>query len=507
MFARRHRITLGLAVAALVAVLTVTLRPHDSSSLVSSFLSLRPSSFAPSVTPGRPQELPYTHQSIIADLNARIDDWEARPVLSRAAAEAGNRYACPLGTYARNEFFFNQMYTHEWENGWDVQRVQDVRDRAIAFLREWAATTDGSTFGVGQTPVKGIVTAGGNDDTFRRILITLRLLRHHYNCTLPFEVWRFPDELPEPDVEREFRALGATFHDIHVPKVWGKAWQIKSISLLNTRFSEVLFLDGDNFPAYNPEDLFNSVEYNEHGVVVWPDLSKHHPHNAVWRVLGMTCSDQVWGAETGQLMINKRANHGLNIAALALATHMQDDLDNWMHMSYGDKETFVYAFLALHLPYSQPPEWMSVLGGHLVEADKDPYYCSTTMLQYALTPYSHAGDPSFRPTPAFVHANLIKGNSYTWANQIPFSHVKRAKLNDINEPALRRVTLEFRFPCTWMELIGAAEEGDGQDVLYESVEDAWGGYMARWMEAWRRHGGFDGLPGGWAGSQVVDEPY
>lgn len=76
-------------------------------------------------------------------------------------------------------------------------------------------------------------------------------------------------------------------------------------------------------------------------------------------------------------------------------------------------------------------------------------------------------------------------------------HVKRATLYDIQKPALRRLTLQLYFLCMWMELIGAEEAGAGRAVLYESDEDAWGGYMARWMDAWRRYGGFDGDWGGW----------
>lgn len=43
-------------------------------------------------------------------------------------------------------------------------------------------------------------------------------------------------------------------------------------------------LDSDNIPARDPTFLFNSPEFRELGVVLWPDFFKDQPENV--RALG-----------------------------------------------------------------------------------------------------------------------------------------------------------------------------------------------------------------------------
>jgi alpha 1,2-mannosyltransferase len=63
--------------------------------------------------------------------------------------------------------------------------------------------------------------------------------------------------------------------------------------------------------------------------------------NAIFRILGRTCSDAEWPAEAGEVVFDKRGNNGLNLAVLHLAHHMM--AETWMYefLSYGDKDTFV----------------------------------------------------------------------------------------------------------------------------------------------------------------------
>lgn len=63
--------------------------------------------------------------------------------------------------------------------------------------------------------------------------------------------------------------------------------------------------------------------------------------NAIWRVLGRTCSDNEWPAESGQVMFDKSGNSGLNLAVLHLSNHMMDNQDMYGFLSYGDKDTYV----------------------------------------------------------------------------------------------------------------------------------------------------------------------
>lgn len=56
----------------------------------------------------------------------------------------------------------------------------------------------------------------------------------------------------------------------------------------------------DNIPLRDPAELFEGLEYTHSGSVFWPDLYKDHPDNAIFRVLGKTCSDTHWPAEAGK---------------------------------------------------------------------------------------------------------------------------------------------------------------------------------------------------------------
>jgi alpha 1,2-mannosyltransferase len=99
-------------------------------------------------------------------------------------------------------------------------------------------------------------------------------------------------------------------------------------------------MDSDNLPLADPADLFETVEYKSSGSAFWSDVSKDHPDNAVFRVLGIPCNDDHWTAETGQMVFDKRGNDGLNLAVLHLAEGMMGDAE-WGKFGWGDKDTFV----------------------------------------------------------------------------------------------------------------------------------------------------------------------
>lgn len=67
-----------------------------------------------------------------------------------------------------------------------------------------------------------------------------------------------------------------------------------------------------------------------------------------------------------------------------------------------------YAFLALGIPYTPAPRWLSLLGGTLTP--QSSVFCGSAMLQYGLDAPDDPGQVPGRshPPPLFVHANLIK---------------------------------------------------------------------------------------------------
>ena len=49
-------------------------------------------------------------------------------------------------------------------------------------------------------------------------------------------------------------------------------YQMKIFTILFSSFSKVLFLDGDNMPAQNPDQIFNAKGFIDTGITLWPDF-------------------------------------------------------------------------------------------------------------------------------------------------------------------------------------------------------------------------------------------
>lgn len=190
------------------------------------------------------------------------------------------------------------------------------------------------------------------------------------------------------------------------PGQW-KNFELKAEAILRSSFDEVLYLDSDNYPLSDISALFDSALFRDPqggNTVFWPDLNRDHTDNAIHRLLGIPCHD-AWELDSGQMLIAKSGNEGLNLAALYLAQYMAEEGDFWF--SGGDKDTFRYAFLALGIPYTPAPRWLSLLGN----PDPRGKFCGAAMLQYGLTaPRPGHADPNdtSHPEPLFVHANLLK---------------------------------------------------------------------------------------------------
>lgn len=201
--------------------------------------------------------------------------------------------------------------------------------------------------------------------------------------------------------------------------------------------------------------------------------------NAIWRILGRTCSDEHWPAESGQVIYDKSANNGLNLAVLHLSVHMMDNPDMYGWLSYGDKDTYRYSFYALGLPYQQAPRLFSSVGGYQrQDATSSPdYFCGHAALQWGLTPQSEARNPAYHPKPAFLH-NILTKHRYGLQPDKLFSHAKRPVQDFILDSRLVRTLYEFTGDCFAITLKGPSglpdepnSYGDGQDVIIEPMSD------------------------------------
>jgi alpha 1,2-mannosyltransferase len=124
----------------------------------------------------------------------------------------------------------------------------------------------------------GIVTTA-NSGSLPVFLVSLRMLRRT-GCNLPIEV--FIDDWTEYDT---------TTCDIVLPSLHARCivlsniydqstiaskpehFQYNVLSILFSSYQNVLYLDPDAFPVYDPTVLFITPPYTTHGLVTWPDSS------------------------------------------------------------------------------------------------------------------------------------------------------------------------------------------------------------------------------------------
>lgn len=194
----------------------------------------------------------------------------------------------------------------------------------------------------------------------------------------------------------------------------------------------VHLIDWPGLIAVSLQFLFDALLYKQHGIVLWPDITKDSAANPIWRMLSTPCSPDNWQAESGQVLISKVARGGMNLAALFVAEAMQRNSDFWFRLSGGDKDTFVcplatfrfpgthvprpqrYAFYFLSLPYTPSPHWLSIAGAFLPSFEGHSF-CGHTSVQYGLSATEWDGlklDDGFtlpeHAPPLFVHTNLLK---------------------------------------------------------------------------------------------------
>ena len=328
----------------------------------------------------------------------------------------------------------------------------------------------------------------------------MKFLRERQGCTLPIEIFSFPQEMtdqPGQGLRGQIEALGnVTFKTLHSSaklETW-KNFQIKGESIVKSSFREVLYLDSDNVLLADPAYLFDHYLYKATGAVLWPDITRDGPRNAVWRILDVPCPKYDWQIDSGQMVFDKQAQGGLVHAALLLAAEMQKDHDFWFKLSGGDKDTFRYAFYALGLSFTPAPHWLSSFGTMHGYPTEDHTFCGLAMFHYGLSPDDWRYFPEAEPDietrlshapPLFVHANLLK-HSEGYNRGQTFTAIKRYAYDKVDhtlERARAIVYYSYQGMCVdlWDDFHGEYARPGGDynngDMLIENANDAFGGVL------------------------------
>lgn len=223
-----------------------------------------------------------------------------------------------------------------------------------------------------QFPIeRGIVICGGGWRFFPSVYVTVRIIRHT-GCQLPISVWylgdrgefdpRMAETLREYGVGwidgnaawRDRRGLAIRRANLDQPGTEA-GWAMKPFAAAFAPFREVIFLDADCYPVYDPCEFMAHPEFQRVGAAFWPDRAPlevgQYARFGV-DVLPKDCH----GFESGQFIVDKGRHWGPLWLTCWLNAYSEY---TYRHM-YGDKDTFNVAWHALGKEYCLPtrrPGW------------------------------------------------------------------------------------------------------------------------------------------------------
>jgi alpha 1,2-mannosyltransferase len=202
---------------------------------------------------------------------------------------------------------------------------------------------------------KSIVTSIYSKEFVTGFVLLKELER--YAVSLPVEVFYRENELtPE-----QINILLKCKLKLSIKKIKGNAkdfitqygsiagWSTKVYALLESDYCENLWIDADNFPIGNPEELFNDIEYVNKGSLFWRDVmspdraNRYHDNAVMWPIFKVTPNDAE-PFETGQMLINKLKCW----QQMLLVKHYADNCEIYYNFG-GDAETFRMAWQHYYL--------------------------------------------------------------------------------------------------------------------------------------------------------------
>jgi hypothetical protein len=234
-----------------------------------------------------------------------------------------------------------------------------------------AAAAADSQLPAGRFEGRGIVICAGGARLFTCAWVCIALLRGKMGCTLPIEVWHLGPEELGPAMRGMLEELGAQAIDAlevakrHQVQCLG-GWELKTYALMHSRLREVLLLDADNVAVKDPSYLFERAEYQETGAMFWPDIIRLSRTSPIWAISGLSFYEGA-AFESGQLVLDKSRCW----RALCLAHWMNQHSDAFYEVLYGDKDTFLTAWLMLGQAFHVVRHKAKLLDFTLCQRDPD----------------------------------------------------------------------------------------------------------------------------------------
>lgn len=359
--------------------------------------------------------------------------YNARPTIPKIVLTGKAPTQRPLG----GEYTRVPHRDHVRTSDKDLKTLQEIHGQFVNTLeKELGDSRRNSTTrqwkGLDIFQGRGVVMVGGGE-FFGPAIVSINMLRQT-GSTLPVEVFVPEEDEFEAETCKYLKKLNAkcvvlshildesaikTSQDDRADMKVTK-YQLKSLALLLSSFSDVLLLDSDSMPLFDPAQyIFDAEPYKSEGMLIWPDFWRASESPKFWTVAGRTefPSDlPSTASEAGELAINK-ATH---LAPLLLAVYYNiwGPDHYWPLLSQGalgqgDKETFLAAAVTLNSTFYRIKTPAGKLGRNDGRTDK-----TTGLVQHLPSDDHHyysgtsSSPPSHKSIRAmFLHANTPKMNA------------------------------------------------------------------------------------------------
>ncbi len=211
----------------------------------------------------------------------------------------------------------------------------------------------------------GVVIGGGGAKFFHCAWIAASMLRW-LGCKLPIQIWYLGRGELDPDMEAAARSNDWACVDARTVVKDARilnGWELKVNAVRNCPWRHVLWLDADSIPVRNPEYLFETPQYKEHGAIFFPDVppGKGMGHDGkvyekewlpavCWENVGLAHRNEV-DFESGQFLVDK-----VKCWKALAATKFLNDHSDWVYkFVFGDKSTFHLGFRRADKSYALVP--------------------------------------------------------------------------------------------------------------------------------------------------------
>lgn len=212
----------------------------------------------------------------------------------------------------------------------ELFRVNSISEESCLPILQWAMPIIAEELYPGFDGIGCVIVAGGK--YLRTAYASVKCLRE-FDVDIPVQIWHLPNESIEGS--ELFDGLGVSFHDLgpvfdHEYSLVRTGWAGKMHAIKACPFRHVLLLDADCIPAQPPNNIFETDQYGENGLILWPDLLLHTLPSA-WPCLGLKYQS-IPEHESGQVMIDKERHWPTIKLATWMASH-----EIFHKLLFGDK--------------------------------------------------------------------------------------------------------------------------------------------------------------------------